>query len=121
MACLCGPSDPQGCRTDSLSLQSLKWLCLHSPHCCTSKLHCIHYNHGPRRTLFLFIQDQCHYSVLFVQSQSPPTCEAVGVVYMYVCEALIIKSLWSLISRTYCFPVTEVRHEEGKVKQESPF
>lgn len=39
MACLCGPCDPQGCRTDSLSLQSRKWLCLHSQHCCTSKLH----------------------------------------------------------------------------------
>lgn len=39
MACLCGPSDPQGCRTDSLSLQSRKWLCLRSQHCCTSTLH----------------------------------------------------------------------------------
>lgn len=74
MACLCGPCDPQGCRTDSLSLQSCKWLCLHSQHCCTSTLHLL-----LNYIAYIIIKDQdelfCFLSrtsdiILFVQSQS---------------------------------------------------
>ncbi len=126
MACLCGPCDPQGCRTDSLSLQSRKWLCLHGQNCCTSKLHLL-----LNYSAYIIIKDQGELFCFLSRTSDVILNCLFKVSHWHTCglRGCIHVRLWSfdnyvpvdlsLISLTYCFPVTEVRHEEGK--QASPW